>query len=46
MQAAAALDLVVPAEDLDAVVAYRGVLRAFAAALGDPAEEPAGVFYP
>lgn len=45
-QAAAALALTVPAEDLAAVVAYAGVLRRFAAALGDPTEEPAAVFHP
>jgi hypothetical protein len=45
-QAAATLGLVVPAEDLEAVVAYVGVLRAFAARLGDPADEPAAVFRP
>ncbi|MCW2635124.1 MAG: hypothetical protein JWQ99_1491 [Blastococcus sp.] len=45
-QAAAALGLVVPAEDLEAVVAYVDVLRGFAAQLGDPAEEPAAVFRP
>lgn len=45
-QSAAVLGLAVPAEDMDAVVAYVGVLRGFAAALGDPAEEPAAVFHP
>lgn len=45
-RAAAALGLAIPAEDLDGVVAYVGVLRGFAAALGDPDDEPAAVFHP
>ena len=44
--AAASLGLTVAEEDLDAVAAHLGVLRAFAAGLGDPGPEPAAVFVP
>lgn len=44
--ASAVLGLAITEGDRPAVVAHLGCLRAFAARVGDPAEEPAMVFHP
>ena len=45
-RAALTLNLVVPEEDLEAVLAHLTILRVFADSLGDAAAEPAPVFHP
>lgn len=46
LAAARAVGLTIPAEDVAAVTAHLSRLRGFAAAIGDPAAEPAPVFRP